>query len=91
MASQAKKVITVKNKQGLHARPAALFVQIANKYECEITVRKGEQEVNGKSIMGIMMLAAERGSKIQIICDGNDAHEALGELENLLQDKLKGI
>lgn len=83
------KVVTVKNKQGLHARPAALFVQIANKYDCDITVKKGDQEVNGKSIMGIMMLAACRGSKIQITCDGEDAHEAVSELEKLLQDKLK--
>ncbi len=66
-----------------------MFVQIANKYGCDVTVRKGEQEVNGKSIMGIMMLAAERGSRIQIICDGDDAQGALAELENLLQDKLK--
>ena len=49
-----EKKVLIKNKSGLHARPAAIFVQIANKYDCEITVKKGKQKVNGKSIMGIM-------------------------------------
>lgn len=74
----------VKNKQGLHARPAALFVQIANKFDCHVTVKKGKEEVNGKSIMGIMMLAAERGSEILVIAEGEDAHRAIEELENLV-------
>lgn len=79
-----KKALTVKNKLGLHARPAALFVQIANKYDAQISVKKGEQLVNGKSIMGIMMLAASRGSKIYIIAEGDDAHKAVEELERLV-------
>jgi len=79
-----EKKIVIKNKSGLHARPAALFVQIANKYDCEITVRKSKQKVNGKSIMGIMMLAAEKGSRITITADGDDAEEAIRELESLL-------
>lgn len=79
-----KKVLTVKNKLGLHARPAALFVQIANKYDAEISVRKGKQIVNGKSIMGIMMLAASRGSKIYITARGDDARQAVQELEKLV-------
>lgn len=79
-----KKTLIVKNKLGLHARPAALFVQIANKYESDISVKKGKQLVNGKSIMGIMMLAAARGSKIHIEARGNDALEALEELERLV-------
>lgn len=79
-----EKTIVIKNKSGLHARPASLFVQIANKYDCEISVRKGKQKVNGKSIMGIMMLAAEKGSKITIIAEGDDAEEAIRELESLL-------
>ena len=79
-----EKKITISNESGLHARPAALFVQIANKYDCEINVKKGKQKVNGKSIMGIMMLAAEKGSKISIIADGADAKEAVKELEGLL-------
>jgi len=76
--------ITIKNKQGLHARPAALFVQIANKYNCDITIQKGKQKINGKSIMGIMMLEAAVGSKIIITAAGEDAEEAMRELEGLL-------
>ena len=79
-----ERVITIKNKQGLHARPAALFVQIANKFSCEIIVSKGRQKVNGKSIMGIMMLEAGAGSKITITASGDDAQQAIDELENLL-------
>jgi len=76
--------ITIKNKQGLHARPAALFVQIANKYSCDITLQKGKQKINGKSIMGIMMLEAGVGSKILITAVGEDAESAMHELEGLL-------
>ena len=76
--------IIIKNKQGLHARPAALFVQIANKYNCDITIQKGKQKINGKSIMGIMMLEAGAGSKIIITAAGEDAEEAMRELEGLL-------
>jgi len=79
-----EKKIVIKNKSGLHARPAATFVQIANKYDCDISVKKGKQKVNGKSIMGIMMLAAEKGSKIIIIAEGSDAKEAVEELQKLL-------
>ena len=57
-----KKKLAVNNKQGLHARPAALFVQVANKFESRITIRHGKEEVNGKSIMGILMLGAEKGA-----------------------------
>lgn len=80
------KKMLVKNKQGLHARPAALFVQIANKFDCNVIVRKGKEEVNGKSIMGIMMLAAARGSEIMVIAEGEDAHKAIEELENLVSN-----
>lgn len=76
--------IAIKNKQGLHARPAAIFVQIANKYESEITIRKDSEEINGKSIMGILMLAAEEGSVVCIKATGSDAKEALDELEQVL-------
>lgn len=79
-----EKVVTIKNKQGLHARPAALFVQIANKFTSEITITKGRQKINGKSIMGIMMLAAAAGSKVTIVADGEDADKAMVELEKLL-------
>ena len=72
-----EKKLVIKNEQGLHARPAALFVQIANKYESDVLVKKGKQEVNGKSIMGLMTLAAGKGSSIILKIDGPDAEEAL--------------
>ena len=79
-----EKTITIKNKQGLHARPAALFVQIANKFASDISVSKGRNKINGKSIMGIMMLEAGSGSKVIISATGDDAEQAVAELENLL-------
>ena len=79
-----EKVVVIKNKQGLHARPAALFVQIANKFNSDITIVKGRQKINGKSIMGIMMLAAGAGSRVTLIADGDDADKAITELEKLL-------
>ena len=78
-----KKVI-VKNKQGLHARPAALFVQVANKFDSRITVKRDSEEVNGKSIMGILMLGAEKDSEIMLEAEGIDAEEAIAELEKLI-------
>ena len=82
-----KKKLIVKNKQGLHARPAALFVQIANKFDSRITVSRGEEEVNGKSIMGILMLGAEKGSSIFIEADGADAQVAIEELAKIITSK----
>jgi len=79
-----KKELIVKNKQGLHARPAALFVQVANKFDSRITLRRDEEEVNGKSIMGLLMLGAERGSSIIIEAEGIDAEGALFELEKII-------
>ena len=76
--------VTIKNRLGLHARPAALFVQTANRFKCHIQLCKGRQKVNGKSIMGIMMLAAGKGSRVQIICDGQDATRAIKALQKLL-------
>jgi phosphocarrier protein HPr len=84
MIKRIEKKIVVKNKQGLHARPAALFVQIANKFDSSIKVLKDDQVVNGKSIMGILMLAAERDSEVVIVAEGIDSEEAVVELENLL-------
>ncbi|MDD2752502.1 MAG: HPr family phosphocarrier protein [Candidatus Omnitrophica bacterium] len=74
----------VKNKQGLHARPAALFVQVANKYDSRIIVKSNKEEVNGKSIMGILMLGAEQGTEIIIEADGDDAQVAIVELEKIV-------
>ena len=82
-----KKIVVIKNTLGLHARPAALFVQLANKFQSEIFVEKKDQKVNGKSIMGIMTLAAGKGQKITITADGNDAEKAVNALEKLLKDK----
>lgn len=79
-----EKSITIKNRQGLHARPAALFVQIANKFDSDINVSKGKLKVNGKSIMGIMMLEAGKGAKIILTINGADAEQAMKELESLL-------
>ena len=82
-----KKKVIIKNKQGLHARPAALFVQVANKFDSVITVKKGKDAVNGKSIMGILMLGAEKGTQILIEADGHDAHLALVELEKVIGEE----
>ena len=70
--------------QGLHARPAAMFVQIASKYDAAITVQKGQEKVNGKSIMGILMLGAQHHSKVIVIADGKDAEAAMSEIEGFL-------
>jgi len=90
-----KKEIVVKNSTGLHARPAAYFVQIANKYESEVTIVKDDQEVNGKSIMGILMLAAEKGARVTIVADGDDAEDAVKELSEVLvkdiESELDGV
>ncbi|MHB8155387.1 MAG: HPr family phosphocarrier protein [Candidatus Omnitrophota bacterium] len=85
--SLIKKELIVKNKQGLHARPAAVFVQIANKFDARITVRHDDEEVNGKSIMGILMLGAEKDSLIVVEADGTDAEAALVELEKLISSE----
>ncbi len=80
----ATRTVTVKNKQGLHARPAALFVQVANKFDAKITVMHDAERVNGKSIMGILMLGAEQGSEIIIEAEGKDAELAVVELERIV-------
>lgn len=89
MKMLVEKKIVIKNKSGLHARPAALFVQIANRYNSDVTVRKGKLEVNGKSIMGILMLAAEKGSTITLKVEGEDAEKTILELEKLLSGDME--
>jgi len=79
-----ERTVVIKNRQGLHARPAALFVQVANKFDSDVTVIKGKNKVNGKSIMGIMMLEAGKGAKVTVIIKGEDAEAAMIELEALL-------
>lgn len=81
------KKFTVKNTLGMHARPAALFVETSNKFESEIFVRKGDLRVNGKSIMGLMMLAAGCGTKIVVDIEGKDARDAMAQIEKLFENK----
>jgi phosphocarrier protein len=79
--------LVVTNKLGIHARPAAMFVKTATRFDCDIFVEKDGEKVNGKSIMGLMMLAAGPGSRLKVQADGDDAARALGELEELLERK----
>ena len=81
------KEFVVTNKLGIHARPAAMFVKVANRFECDIFVEKDGEKVNGKSIMGILTLAASKGSTIYIKASGEDASEAITELETLIENK----
>ena len=87
--TKISKEIILENKTGLHARPAAIFVQIANRFECDIFITKEDQKVNGKSIMGILMLAAEKGAKIIITAKGKDAEEAVEKLSDLLSNNIE--
>ena len=87
-AAQPQKIekeLAIVNRLGLHARPAAMFVRIVSRHRAEIWVSKEGEEVNGKSIMGLMMLAAGQGSKLRIRCDGPDADKAMEELEELIK------
>ena len=81
------KELLVQNKMGIHARPAAMIVRITNKFKAEIFVEKEDEQVNGKSIMGLMMLAAAKGSKVKFIATGADAQQMLAELEALFAKK----
>ena len=79
-----EKEVTIVNRLGMHARPAAMFVRVASRFRCEVWVEKEGEQINGKSIMGLMMLAAGQGSKLRIRCEGPDADKALEELEALI-------
>ena len=79
--------VQIVNKYGLHARPAAEFVKLANKFSSDVWVRKDEIEVSGKSIMGVMMLAAEPGSYIEVRAAGEDAVDAVAALCKLVSDR----
>ena len=85
-ASMTKEIL-VANKLGMHARPAALFVKTANRFHCDVFVEKDGEKVNGKSIMGLMMLAAGPGSKLTVHAQGPDASKALAEIEALIERK----
>ncbi|HLC17760.1 MAG TPA: HPr family phosphocarrier protein [Thermodesulfobacteriota bacterium] len=84
--SELVRTYTIRNKLGLHARAASMFVQVANKFDSEIYVSKNDQEVNGKSIMGILILAAPKGSDITIKAVGGDALSAVDALGELIED-----
>ena len=84
---RCEKEITIVNRLGMHARPAAMFVRIASRYRCEIWVEKDGEQINGKSIMGLMMLAAGQGSKLRIRCEGPEAQTAMAELEQLIASR----
>lgn len=77
--------LVVKNKMGIHARPAAMIVRIANKYDAEVYVDKDDDQVNGKSIMGLMMLAAGQNSKLKFVATGPGSKEMLAEIEDLFE------
>ncbi|MCC5834120.1 MAG: HPr family phosphocarrier protein [Opitutales bacterium] len=77
--------LTVKNKMGIHARPAAMIVRIANKYPADVVVEKDDEQVNGKSIMGLMMLAAGSGSKLRFTANGDSAEKMLEEMKSLFE------
>ena len=81
------KELTIANKSGIHARPAAMFVKVATRYGCDIFVEKDGEKINGKSIMGLMMLAAGPGSKVTLHVKGADASAAINELEELVKRK----
>jgi phosphocarrier protein len=78
------KEVVIQNQNGLHARPAALFVKTANRFRAEISVEKEGERINGKSIMGLMMLAAAKGSQLRIIGEGDEAFAAVTALEELI-------
>ena len=79
------KDLVINNKLGMHARPSARFVKVSNRYKAEIWVEKDGEQVNGKSIMGLMMLAAGQGSKLRVTAEGPDAVQAIDDLEQLIQ------
>ena len=81
------KELIVQNKMGIHARPAAMVVRITNKFKAEVFVEKDDEQVNGKSIMGLMMLAAGKGSKVKFVASGADAEAMLTEIEALFARK----
>ncbi len=86
-AQKVSKELTIQNRLGLHARPSAQFVKTCTRFKCEVCVEKDGEQVNGKSIMGLMMLAAGLGSKLLVTCDGPDADRALAEIEALVARK----
>ncbi|MBR5887026.1 MAG: HPr family phosphocarrier protein [Akkermansia sp.] len=81
------KKLTILNKLGIHARPAAQFVRVASRFQADVTVEKDDESVDGKSIMGLMMLAVGCGAEIMVTVDGEDEAEAMDALEELVGRK----
>lgn len=77
----------IRNRLGIHARPASLFVKIASRYDAEVMVQNGDSKVSGKSIMGLMTLAVSCGTRLRVTAEGEDAEEALDELTALIENK----
>ena len=86
-AKTLTKELLVQNKMGIHARPAAMIVRVTNKFKADVHVEKEDEQVNGKSIMGLMMLAAAKGSIVRFVAQGSDAEQMLTELEALFAKK----
>jgi phosphocarrier protein len=86
-SNAVSKELVVQNKMGIHARPAAMIVRVTNKFKADVFVEKDDEQVNGKSIMGLMMLAAGKGSKVKFIATGADAAAMLAEIEGLFTRK----
>jgi phosphocarrier protein len=86
-SDNAERTLTIQNELGMHARAATKFVQLAGKFPCEITVSKDGHDVNGKSIMGVLMLVASKGSVITIRARGGNAEAAIEALAKLVEDK----
>ena len=84
-----EKIVTIKNRAGIHARPAALLVQTANRFAANIFLEKDGEKINGKSIMGILTLAATYNSPIKIIADGSDEQDALQSICRLFETKFE--
>ncbi|MFP4267569.1 MAG: HPr family phosphocarrier protein [Spirochaetaceae bacterium] len=84
-----KKKVTIKNRAGIHARPAALIVNTANEYEAEIYLEKDKTRINGKSIMGIITLGAGYNSEINVIADGNDETDAVDAIVALFENRFE--
>jgi phosphocarrier protein HPr len=82
-----ERTVEIVNRNGLHARPAAEIVKLSSKFNCDITIVREDLEVNGKSIMGVMMLAAEDGSNILVRADGPDAEQAVSAIADLVAAK----
>jgi len=85
-----RKKVVIRTKEGLHVRPAALFVRLANKFDSDITLQKGNEKINGKSITGVLMLGCEKGSAVTVTAKGRDAERAVQELVQLLQKGIPG-